>query len=78
MPAGNARPARSRHVPRLAYILPAKLMAMTVIDLLAGGATAAREILDAYTPAMTKDEYLAFMRRNSREEQFDGASPGIP
>lgn len=60
----------------LAYVLPAKLMAMTVIDLLAGGAPAARDILDTSTPPMTKDEYLAFMRRNAREESFNGAAVG--
>jgi amidohydrolase len=58
---------------QLAYILPAKLMAMTIVDLLAAGASGARGILDAYTPPMTKDEYLAFMRRNNRHELFDGA-----
>ena len=57
----------------LAYVLPAKLMAMTVIDLLADGASAARELLADYTPPMTKDEYLAFMRRCNRRETFDGA-----
>jgi amidohydrolase len=59
-----------------AYILPAKLMAMTVIDLLAGGAATAREIIETSKPPMTKDEYLAFMRRNAREETFDGAAVG--
>ena len=62
--------------PYLVYVLPAKLMAMTVIDLLAGGATSAREIIATTTPPMTKDEYLAFMRRNAREELFDGAAIG--
>jgi len=56
----------------LAYILPAKLMAMTIIDLLADGAATAREILAGFTPAMTRDEYLAFMRRNNRQEHFPG------
>lgn len=56
----------------LAYVLPAKLMAMTVIDLLADGAKGAKEILDGYTPLMTKDEYLNFMRANATEESFDG------
>lgn len=60
----------------LAYILPAKLMAMTVIDLLADGATGANEILRNSTPPMTKDEYLTFMRRNARQETFNGASIG--
>jgi amidohydrolase len=61
----------------LAYVLPAKLMAMTVIDLLAGGATQARQILDDFEPRMTKDQYLAFMRRNNRKETFDGREIGI-
>lgn len=60
----------------LAYILPAKLMAMTVIDLLGGGATTAKEILETTKPPMTKDEYLAFMRRNARAETFNGAAVG--
>jgi amidohydrolase len=60
----------------LAYILPAKLMAMTVIDLLAGNAATAKSILDTSTPPMTKDEYLSFMRRNARQEMFDGAAVG--
>jgi amidohydrolase len=57
----------------LAYVLPAKLMAMTVIDLLAGDAAGAKELLDGYTPLMTKDEYLGFMRSNARKETFDGS-----
>lgn len=60
----------------MAYIFPAKLMAMTVIDLLAGGATTAKELLDNYTAPMTKDEYLAFMRGNARKEDFEGAAVG--
>ena len=60
----------------MAYVLPAKLMAMTVIDLLAEQAAGARELLDGHTPIMSKAEYLAFMRQNSREESFDGASVG--
>ena len=43
----------------LAYILPAKLMATTVIDLLADGAARALEIKKAY-PRRTKQEYAAF------------------
>lgn len=58
----------------LAYVLPAKLMAMTVIDLLAAGAQGATKILDDYEPLMSKDEYLEFMRSNAREELFDSAS----
>ena len=43
----------------LAYILPAKLLATTVIDLLANGATRAMEIKKAY-PRRTKQEYAEF------------------
>ena len=42
-----------------AYILPAKLMALTVVDLLWDGAAKAKSILDSFTPAFTKDEYFA-------------------
>lgn len=60
----------------LAYILPAKLMAMTVIDLLATDASRARSIIDGFEPLMTKEEYLTFMRRNNRKETFDGQAVG--
>jgi len=43
----------------LAYIQPAKLLAMTAIDLLADGAKAAINIKDAY-PRKTKEDYAAF------------------
>lgn len=43
-----------------AYVTPAKLMAMTVIDLLGEGAEAALEIKKKCPPAMTKEEYLEF------------------
>ncbi len=43
-----------------AYVEPAKLMAMTVIDLLCDGASEALKIKDGFTPKMTKEEYLAF------------------
>jgi metal-dependent amidase/aminoacylase/carboxypeptidase family protein len=41
-----------------ACVLPAKLMAMTVIDLLANNAQAANNILNSYRPLMTKAEYI--------------------
>ena len=56
----------------LAYIWPAKLMAGCVIDLLADGAARASEISARYDAQMTRDEYLAFMRRASRTETFSG------
>lgn len=58
----------------IAYVLPAKLMALTVVDLLADGAKDALALLDGYQPRMTKEEYLAFMGRAIKEESFDGAA----
>jgi len=60
--------------PYVAYVLPAKLMALTAVDLLADGAQEARCLLDGFRPRMTKDEYLAFMRRAFAEHSFDGAA----
>ncbi len=60
--------------PYVAYVLPAKLMALTAVDLLADGAQEAKRILDGYKPRMTKAEYLAFMRRAFSEQHFDGAT----
>ncbi len=44
--------------PEAAYIVPAKVMAMTVIDLLWGGAAEAHKVKQAFRPAMNKQEYL--------------------
>jgi len=46
----------------MAYIVPAKALAMTVIDLLADGASLAQKAIDAFSPALTKDEYLRYLR----------------
>ena len=50
----------------LACILPAKAMAMTIIDLLYDGAKGANEILKDFKPKMTKEEYLKFLQKNDR------------
>lgn len=50
----------------LAYIVPAKAMAMTVVDLLFDGAKGAKDILADFKPVMTKDEYLEFMESNDK------------
>ena len=54
----------------LAVISSAKAMAMTVVDLLAGGAPRAKEILDGYRAPLTKTGYLDLMRGMVREETF--------
>ena len=44
----------------LDYINPAKIMAMTVIDLLYDGATEAKRIKSSFVPKLTKEEYFNF------------------
>ena len=46
--------------PEMAYVMPAKAMAMTVIDLLWDGAAQARAIRDAASPKFTRESYLQF------------------
>jgi amidohydrolase len=48
--------------PELAYIIPAKAAVMTLIDLLVDEARDAHATLAGFKPAMTKDEYLSYMR----------------
>jgi amidohydrolase len=57
----------------MAYLLPAKAMAMTVIDLLWNGAKAAGAIKESFPPRFTRDGYLSFLRgfnRVCRSRQF--------
>jgi amidohydrolase len=54
--------------PQHGYLTPAKLLAMTAIDLLYGDAAAAKEILARFEPAMTKEQYLTFQRSLFRKE----------
>jgi amidohydrolase len=56
--------------PHHGYLTPAKLLAMTAIDLLYGDAAPARQILAQFEPAMTKDAYLEFQRSLFRTERF--------
>ena len=58
--------------PEAAIIRPAKAMAMTVLDLLAG--RAAEQIVREARPRFTKDEYLAFQRQLQHTQVFDGAT----
>jgi hypothetical protein len=56
----------------LAVITAAKALAMTVVDLLADGASRASGIIERHRPDMTRDEYLKFMRELASEETFEG------
>ena len=44
--------------PELFYIVPAKAMAMTVIDLLYGGAEEGLAVKEEFRPVLTKEQYL--------------------
>lgn len=50
----------------LSSLVPAKMMAMAVIDLLYDEAQGAKKVLENYEPVMTKEEYLEFLKRNDR------------
>ena len=52
----------------LIYIKTAQSMAMTVIDLLAGGAAGAAEVFQSYQPIFSKEEYLAFLDSFATED----------
>jgi amidohydrolase len=59
--------------PKLAYLEPAKQLALMAVDLLWGDAEGARDILKGWKPRLTKDQYLAFQRGVAKTEVFDGA-----
>lgn len=56
----------------LAYIIPAKCLAMTVIDLLYNGAEDAKKIIDEHEPALTKEEYLNLLDKFEENLNFSG------
>src|SRR5437764_6697395 len=56
--------------PEHAYLTPAKLLAMTAIDLLYADAAPARKILADFKPELRKDEYLAFERGLFKTERY--------
>lgn len=56
--------------PEHAYLTPAKLLAMTAIDLLWDDAAPARKIIAEFEPAMTRDQYLAFERGIFKTERW--------
>ncbi len=49
--------------PEAAYIMPAKAMAMTIVDLLADGAAQAIAVKQQFTPRFTRESYLEFWRK---------------
>ncbi|HUC72405.1 MAG TPA: amidohydrolase [Stellaceae bacterium] len=70
---GHAHAADWRiNEPQHGYVTPAKLLAMTAIDLLYGDAAPAREILGKFEPAMTKEAYLSMQRGLFKKERYGG------
>lgn len=55
----------------LAYIIPAKAMAMTLIDLLYDGGRNAKKVIEEFKPNFTKESYLKFMDENTSNHVFD-------
>ena len=49
--------------PEMAYVMPARAMVMTVIDLLWDGAAKARAIRESFRPKFTRETYLQFWDR---------------
>jgi len=58
--------------PKLAYVEPAKQLALMAVDMLWDDAKAAKDIIRDFTPRMTKEAYLSFQRGIARTELFDG------
>jgi amidohydrolase len=53
-----------------ASVIPAKSMAMTVVDLLSDGASAAKKVLAEHKPALTKAQYLETLRGLDAERTY--------
>ena len=69
--AGNAHAKDWEIVDRDdAYVVPAKLLAMTAIDLLYGDGAASTRILADGSPRMSKAQYLAFCRDLFKRERY--------
>ena len=62
--------------PHLAYVMPARAMAVMVVDLLSDGARGAREVVANARPAMSRESYVAFQQSIRRREVYcgDGSS----
>lgn len=53
-----------------AYITPIKIMACTLIDLLADGAAKARAVTEQFEPEMTREEYLKYLEDTWQTHQY--------
>ena len=55
---------------KLGVSTSAKIMAATIVDLLANGGLRASEIIDQYSPSYTKNDYLSLLRNLAKEETY--------
>ena len=53
-----------------AVLNPARALAMTVVDLLSDDAREAKRVKAEFKPRMTRDDYLAYLRRLSTRELY--------
>ena len=69
---GGTGHGRDYHIAdrEAAYLGPAKMMAMTVVDLLCDDAATGKDVIAKHKPLMTKEQYLAFMRSLFRETVY--------
>ena len=54
-----------------AYIIPIKIMTLTLIDLLYNNAEKAKKIIKDFKPIMTKEEYLNYLEEVEKEHFFN-------
>ena len=59
----------------LAYIVTAKIFALTAYHLLKDGAKLAHELKDGFTPKLTKEAYLAYMESMNKTEVIEMDAP---
>ncbi len=57
---------------QMAYLAPAKALALMAVDLLYDNAAKAKEIQAQHKPIMSKEEYLSYQNRIFQKEIFDG------
>src|SRR5947209_18681950 len=58
-----------------AVLNPARALAMTVVDLLSDNAREAKRVKAEFKPRMTRDDYLAYLRRLSTRPLYRPAGP---
>jgi len=72
--SGSAHGADYKIVdPKLAYVENAKQLALMAVDMLWDNAKAAKGILAAFRPRLTREAYFTFQRGINKTELYDGA-----